>query len=223
MKPEDTLAEIQRKLESLTAWTAASLRALRREYSRILADWEPASVLRLALLLVGKDRPAFPRRFMAYELLAHHRPALARLRSRDVEALGAGLDSWAAVDTFACYVSGPVWREQQISDGVVQRWAGSSDRWWRRAALVSTVPLNCKARGGAGDAERTLAICDLLLDDRDDMVVKAMSWALRELGKRDASVVSKYVRDNSTRLAPRAFREVRNKLRTGVKNPRNQR
>jgi len=30
---------------------------------------------------------------------------------------------------------------------------------------------------------RTLEVCRLLVTDRDDMVVKAMSWALRELLK----------------------------------------
>ncbi|HUS10646.1 MAG TPA: DNA alkylation repair protein, partial [Pyrinomonadaceae bacterium] len=66
------------------------------------------------------------------------------------------------------------------------RWARSKNRWLRRTALVSTVPLNNKARGGRGDSERTLMICEMLLDDRDDMVIKALSWALRELSKRDA-------------------------------------
>ena len=61
----------------------------------------------------------------------------------------------------------------------IERWTESPDRWWRRAALVATVPLNVAAQGGTGDATRTLRVCELLVDDRDDMVVKAMSWALR--------------------------------------------
>lgn len=61
-----------------------------------------------------------------------------------------------------------------------------ADRWvWRRAVSVSTVPLNMKSRGGIGDPQRTLAVCDLLIADRDDMVVKALSWALRELAERE--------------------------------------
>ena len=43
------------------------------------------------------------------------------------------------------------------------------------------MPLNLRAAGGTGDAERTLAVCAQLAADRDDMVVKALSWALREL------------------------------------------
>ena len=47
--------------------------------------------------------------------------------------------------------------------------------------MVCTVCLNRKSLGGYGDPDRTLAVCRLLVGDRDDMVVKALSWALREL------------------------------------------
>jgi 3-methyladenine DNA glycosylase AlkD len=85
---------------------------------------------------------------------------------------------------------------------------------------VSTVALNNKARGGSGDTDRTLTICDMLVEDRDDMVVKALSWALRELSKRDPEAVRKFMEENKRRLAPRVTREVNNKLQTGLKNPR---
>ena len=98
-------------------------------------------------------------------------------------------------------------------------WTHSKDRWWRRAAVVSTVPLNTKARGGSGDAARTLKICETLIADRDDMVVKAMSWALRALATRDPKAVRRFLRTHGNALAPRVVREVNNKLNTGLKNP----
>jgi len=223
MKAGDVASELCRRVESGEQWNAASLRQLRREFSKRLTAEEPAFVLELALLLVGRPRPSFAHRFFAYELIAHHRSALASLKGSDVEALGRGIDSWAAVDTFACFVSGPAWREGHVKDAAVQRWARSPDRWWRRTALVSTVPLNCKARGGRGDTPRTLAVCELLVGDRDDMVVKAMSWALRELAKRDPEAVREFLTRHGTAIAARVVREVGNKLRTGLKNPRGER
>jgi 3-methyladenine DNA glycosylase AlkD len=124
------------------------------------------------------------------------------------------------VDCFACIVAGPVWREQQVADSLIQRWAHSEDRWWRRAAVVSTVPLNNKARGGCGDARRTLAVCRLVVADRDDLVVKALSWALRELAKREPKIVGRFLHTHRTVLAGRVVREVNCKLRTGLKNSR---
>jgi 3-methyladenine DNA glycosylase AlkD len=175
-------------------------------------------VVRLAFELIKKSQ--FVYRWFAYELIEHHREALKSLRANELEKLGQGIDSWYAVDTFACTLSGHAWRETQITDSVVRRWAKSRDFWWRRAALVSTVPLNNTARGGTGDTKRTLAICEMLIDDREDMVVKALSWALRELAKKDKASVQRFVRHHSERLAPRVLREVRNKLTTGLKNPR---
>jgi 3-methyladenine DNA glycosylase AlkD len=60
----------------------------------------------------------------------------------------------------------------------------------------------------------------MMLADRDDMVVKAVSWALRELAKREPAVVERFVAKQEERLAPRVRREVRSKLRTGLKSPR---
>jgi 3-methyladenine DNA glycosylase AlkD len=117
-------------------------------------------------------------------------------------------------------LAGPAWREGQIADRVVHRWAASPDRWWRRTALVCTVALNNKARGGAGDGPRTVDVCQLLVADRDDMVVKALSWALRELAKRDALTARPFVDQHEKDLAARVLREVGNKMRTGLKNPK---
>ncbi len=94
----------------------------------------------------------------------------------------------------------------------------SHDRWWRRVALVSTVALNMRTYGGTGDAKRTLAVCQMLVADHDDMVVKALSWALRELVVHDAEVVARFVDTHANELAARVKREVRNKLETGLKS-----
>jgi 3-methyladenine DNA glycosylase AlkD len=80
--------------------------------------------------------------------------------------------------------------------------------------------LNRKSQGGRGDAPRTLAVCEQLVKDRDDMVVKAMSWALRDLIARDRKAVEQFLEKHDAHLAARVKREVRNKLTTGRKNPR---
>lgn len=145
---------------------------------------------------------------------------MAAIRLKDVLALGAGMRAWDHVDTFACSISGPAWRTERISDAAVRRWTRSADRWWRRAALVSTVPLNVKSQGGLGDVPRTLDICARLVDDRDDMVEKGLSWALRCLVAHDPAQVEKFLQTYQDRIGARVRREVRNKVTTGLKNPR---
>jgi 3-methyladenine DNA glycosylase AlkD len=193
------------------------LRRVRRELSNRLKKSSESFVMDVALRLL--DEPDIDR-FVAYELIHHHPAALAHLREKQLEQLGRGIDNWGAVDCFACYLAGPAWREHQVPDALIHQWARSEDRWWRRAALVSTVPLNSKARGGSGDTRRTLEVCRMLLADRDDMVVKAMSWALRELSKRDPKAVKQFLHEYRDVIAARVMREVRNKLSTGLKNPK---
>ena len=210
--------EIAARIRALSSFNTENIRAVRREFSKRLTKASSDIVLQVARRLLDDRSSDF--RFVAYELIRHHRAALASLREKDLEQFGRGLDSWGTVDMFACYLAGPAWRENQISNTVVHRWARSKDRWWRRAALVSTVPLNSKAQGGSGDVPRTLEVCRLLLSDRDDMVVKAMSWALRELSKRDPKAVKAFLDENQDVIAARVTREVENKLSTGLKNPR---
>ena len=197
---------------------APDLRRLARASARELRLAPAARVLRLARgLVAARNTDA---RTCAYEILSRHPAAMAALDERGVTALGRGNDNWGSVDAFAVLVAGAAWRAGRISDDVIARWAASKDRWWRRTALVATVPLNARSRGGRGDVLRTLLVCERLVGDRDDMVVKALSWALRELAKHEAAAVRAFLERHKGALAPRVVREVTNKLRTGRKNPR---
>ena len=215
-------------LLQLDAWLAQmgncntpALRSVRRSLSRTLAKAGPSLVLAVADALV--KRGTWADRVIAYELVANHRPAFGALGETRVIRWSEGLTSWGTVDLFGCTLGGQAWREGILSDEVVETWSRSTDRWRRRLALVCTVPLNSKARGGCGDASRTLRICEALVDDRDDMVVKALSWSLRELGKRDAKAVRHVLSQYHDRLASRVMREVTNKLTSGTKTPRRNR
>jgi 3-methyladenine DNA glycosylase AlkD/RimJ/RimL family protein N-acetyltransferase len=209
-------AEIDAEIRSLPVQNTPKVRTVRRRYSRVVKGWQPDSVLALARTLVE----SYGYRWVAYELIREHRRTFQHLGGTELEELGKGIDSWWAVDSFARTLSGPAWLEGLVADELIHNWARSEDRWWRRAALVSTVALNVRSHGGQGDVPRTLAVCRLLVDDRDDMVVKALSWALRALVVHDAEAVCNFVEEYEERLAARVKREVRNKLTTGLKNPR---
>ena len=211
-----TAAEIERDLRALARPNAVATRGVRRAYTRRLKTASAGQVVGLAYELIERHE----RRFVASELIHFHPAALESLRAANLRRIGRGLDGWGPVDVFGSLLSGPAWRERQVPDSLIHGWARSKDRWWRRAALVSTVPLNVAARGGHGDTRRTLGVCRLLVDDRDDMVEKALSWALRCLVPRDREAVGKFIEQYEARLASRVLREVRNKLRTGLKNPK---
>jgi 3-methyladenine DNA glycosylase AlkD len=216
MDVKKVAAEIDAEIQLLPLQNTPNVRVIRRKYSRILKETSAGFMLELARALFK----GHGYRWFTYELLQNHRAAFHLLGEAELEEFGQGIDSWWTVDAFARTLSGPAWLQGQIPDELIQHWARSKDRWWRRAALVSTVALNMRSQGGRGDVERTLEICRLLVTDHDDMVAKAMSWALRELVVHDAKAVNHFLNENERALATRVQREVRNKLTTGLKSPR---
>src|SRR6266404_7366355 len=88
--------EISARLLSLESFTTESIRALRREFSKRLAKSPPRFVVEVALLLL--DKRTMEHRFVAYELVCHHRAALASLGEKDIRLFGSGIASWGSVD-----------------------------------------------------------------------------------------------------------------------------
>jgi 3-methyladenine DNA glycosylase AlkD len=213
--------DVRRSLRTLSSAAAASVRSVRRRFSKRLADTAPSTVLRLVRSLL--KGAGWPERVVAWEVLAGHAGAFRLLNERLAEEMARDLSDWPSVDLYGVTVLGHAWREGLVSDACLVAWTRSPDRWRRRLALVATVPLNARARGGTGDAQKTLRICRRLVGDRDDMVVKALSWSLRELAKRDPAAVESFLLKEDGRLAARVKREVTNKLRTGLKSPRTRR
>lgn len=207
--------EIDAEIRGLPLYNTPAERTLLRKYSLMFKEKSPGFMLKLVMELVRN----YNYRSLPYELIEKHKAAYRSLRAEDLVELGQGINSWWSVDSFARTLAGPVWRDGQAPDELIHTWACSPDRWWRRAALVSTVALNVRSRGGYGDVPRTLAVCRQLAHDHDDMVLKALSWALRELVPHDPQAVEDFLNEYNHTLAPRVKREVRNKLATGLKNP----
>ncbi len=212
---DPTSATIRAVLQRATPRTVPAWRRLRRAWSRELNSRPAHEVIRIASELVD-DSPWG--RLTAYELVAYHPGGIAALTPASIRRLGRGLADWVSVDTFACYLAGPAWREGRLPTRQVHTWLQSQDRWQRRAAVVCTVALNVRARGGRGDVARTLAVCRHVVEDRDDMVVKALSWALRSLVEWDRAAVSAFLKEHQSTLAGRVTREVSTKLQTGRKH-----
>ena len=201
---------INADLSTLTDQSVAAMRKRRRHWSATLRNRSAEDVIAIALQLIERFDHRY--RWIAYELVACHPLALGLLGPHVVERFAGQMGSWADVDQFGVLLAGAAWRAGRIDDRTIHAWAVRSDHHWRRAALVATVPLNTRSRGGSGDAQRTLAVCEILADDRDELVTKAMSWALRALAVHDPGAVAAFLAAHQAALAPRVKREVRNKL-----------
>lgn len=177
---------------------------------------EPAEWIQLCKSLVETD--IFECQVLAYEMIGRDKRLLNALVYEDLEKLGKNLDNWASVDHYSVGIYGVLWGKGVVKDQHIEKLLKSDNYWDRRVAVVSTVALNLKSRGGTGDTKRTLAVCEQVVDDHHEMIQKALSWALRELSKRDREAVYAFLDRCGNRLANRVLREVKHKLEFGTKN-----
>jgi len=192
------------------------IKTLLKEVKQETKSFTPSEKIELAKNLVNTG--IFECQQLAYEYLGNDKKALNAITEKDVDELGQNLDNWVAVDYYAGLIVGYAWREGILSTRKIKSYLESDDHWIRRIAVVSTVSLNQKARGGKGDSDRTLEICRLVIDDHQEMITKALSWALRELAKIEAEPVADFVQKYKDRLHRRVLREVKHKLDFGTKN-----
>ncbi|MCE9561752.1 MAG: DNA alkylation repair protein [Planctomycetes bacterium] len=77
--------------------------------------------------------------------------------------------------------------------------AKSKSLWERRIAIVSTQHFIRH-----GEFDETLAISRMLLGDTEDLIHKATGWTLREVGKKDQSVLEGFL-DRHGAVMPRTM------------------
>lgn len=99
------------------------------------------------------------------------------------------LTNWANTDGLSTWLISETIR---LEPGLVKRliqWASSDNRWRRRAAAVSLVPI---ARKGEM-LDEVFNIADRLMTDGDDMVQKGVGWLLKEASKGHPNEVRDYL------------------------------
>ncbi len=178
--------------------------------------WHEQDWIGLSKALVATG--IFECQYIAFEIIGRNRKILSALQYHDLGDLGKNLDNWASVDLYSVGIYGVLWGKGVVGDSDIEHLLKSDNHWERRVAVVSTVALNMKSRGGTGDTTRTIRVCKQVVDDHHDMIRKALSWALRELSKSDREAVVEFMEKYDSRLTGRVSREVHHKLNFGTKN-----
>ena len=105
----------------------------------------------------------------------------------------AFINNWDLVDASAHKIVGP--HLENRSRRPLDRLARSKSLWERRIAVVATFFFIQR-----GQFDDTLRIADRLLDDREDLIHKAVGWMLREVGKRDLQREEAFLQDRYGRM-----------------------
>ncbi len=107
------------------------------------------------------------------------------------------INNWDLVDCSAPQVVGGYLMHQPRKSLIAL--AKSKGLWERRIAIVSTQHFI-----GHGDFGETLRISQMLLKDKEDLIHKASGWMLREVGKKDESVLVAFL-DQHGKVMPRTM------------------
>lgn len=103
------------------------------------------------------------------------------------------INNWDLVDSSAHLIVGPFLQDRDRS--VLFKLVRSDSLWERRIAVMATFHFI-----RAGSFSDTLELAQLLLDDRHDLIHKAVGWMLREIGKRDIGVEKRFLNKHYKRM-----------------------
>jgi len=103
------------------------------------------------------------------------------------------INNWDLVDVSAEHIVGAylMGRDQTPLDTL----ARSSLIWERRIAIVSTFFFIRRKNYAL-----TIRIAEILLNDSEDLIHKAVGWLLREVGKRDRTELERFLKKNGVRM-----------------------
>lgn len=108
------------------------------------------------------------------------------------------VNNWDLVDLSAHKILGEYLQGRSLAPLV--RLARSPNMWERRIAIISTF-----AHLKRGNATPTLRIARMLLGDKEDLIHKAVGWALREVGKQCGERVEEQFLRAHYRTMPRTM------------------
>lgn len=191
-------------------------RRLARAWHRDHRDTDSETVLSLVGSLWNAE--SRDERALGLEILYLYPGIVHDLKQSSFDRWRADIDNWAVCDFLATRILGP-WAQADRGKRLayLEQLVGDPHLFSRRLGLVASVHLN---RDGTAFGDWTLSQVDRLIDERDPMITKAVSWALRQMTKHQADAVAAYLESRGDRIAALPRREVRNKLRTGRKSGR---
>ena len=102
------------------------------------------------------------------------------------------INNWDLVDSSASIVGEHL---RGRAGAALRRLARSPLLWERRIAIVATYTYIKR-----GEFDETLKVAALLLDDRHDLIHKAVGWMLREVGKRDRKAAETFLQQHAAQM-----------------------
>jgi 3-methyladenine DNA glycosylase AlkD len=99
------------------------------------------------------------------------------------------INNWDLVDLSCHHIVGNFLKDKDKN--ILYKLSHSENLWERRIAVVSNYAFIKENK-----FEDILAISELLLEDKHDLINKAVGWMLREVGKKDIKILKNFLREH---------------------------
>jgi 3-methyladenine DNA glycosylase AlkD len=103
------------------------------------------------------------------------------------------INNWDLTDWSAPRIIGDYLIDKDRS--ILYELAMSNSMWERRISILATFKFIAN-----NDFEDALEISELLLNDKHDLIHKAVGWALREIGKRDQELEEQFLNKHAAKM-----------------------
>jgi len=138
-----------------------------------------------------------------YESLNRSKPKLSDAESERRKIFDfymshlAFVNNWDLVDCSAWKIVGSYLIEENCSKrcSILVALASSSNFWERRISIVSTMAFISQRR-----FDETMMLAEMLLEDPHDLIHKAVGWMLREVGKRNQTILEAFLRKHCEKM-----------------------
>lgn len=104
-----------------------------------------------------------------------------------------GINNWDLVDLSAPKILGKHLHKKDKA--ILFKFAVSKNLWERRIAVLSTYEFIKN-----NNYKTSLRLCKILLNDKHDLIHKAVGWMLREIGKKDLEMEERFLRANYRKM-----------------------
>ena len=186
-------------------------RVATKNYKRIIPDTGkfygvPLPILRAIAVEIGKfiqkeptkpqllletiwNEGSFEARQIAGKCLEKFGPKNPKICLDFVSSVLADLDNWAACDNLAmCGVEPIVYSSPELVLPLSEKWIKDNNKWIRRFGVVSL-----RGYKRIQITDKVFEILDLVMEDKDKDIKKALSWILREITKKNLDEVAKFL------------------------------
>ncbi len=204
-KPKELAKELQGLFKSYVNKEAS------KNYQRIIPDTGkfygvPIPILRAIATEIGKfiqkepkkaqllletiwNEVSFEARQIAGKCLEKFGPKNPKICLDFVSLVLPDLDNWANCDNLAmCGIEPIVYQNPELVLPLSEKWIKDENKWIRRFGVVSL-----RGYKRIKITDKAFGILDLVMEDKDKDIKKAVSWILREITKKNPDEVAKFL------------------------------